>query len=164
MRAVARRARVNSALVYHYFGSKEGLFRESLRHMMRLPPSNLLDREHDGSDVGTAVVRMFLERWSGGPDSMAFRGLLRSASTRPKLAAILRGMIIQQVTPYLSAWRTLGDVERRVALIASALLGAGLVRFVVQLPGLASATTEEVAGWIGPTVTRYLRDPLRGEP
>ena len=161
MRAVAGRARVNSALVYHYFGSKDGLFRESLRHMMRPPPSSLAELAQDGGDVGTGVARIFLERWSGGDDSMAFRGLLRSASTSDEAASILSELIARLVTPYTAARKMVKDIDRRVALVASALLGAGLVRFVVELPGLASPTTEEVAGWIGPTITRYLQGTLQ---
>jgi TetR/AcrR family transcriptional regulator len=32
--AIAKRARVNKRMLYHYFGNKEGLFREILRRMM----------------------------------------------------------------------------------------------------------------------------------
>lgn len=160
IRAVARRARVNPALVYHYFGNKDGLFRESVRHMMRPPRIDSTVLDPGSSDIGKLVVRMFLDRWSGGQDSMAFRGLLRSASTSEKAATILRELIIQQVTPYAALGRSDRDAERRVALIASALMGAGLVRFVVRLPGLAVPSTRQVAEWIGPSLTRYLRDPL----
>ncbi len=128
--------------------------------MMRPPPKGLGELRRSGGDVGTEVVRMFLERWGRGNDSMAFRGLLRSASTSDEAAAILKGLIAQLVTPYASATKRVKHIDRRVALVASALLGAGFVRFVIQLPGLASPTNEDVAGWIGPTVTRYLRHPL----
>ena len=93
---------------------------------------------------------------------MAFRGLLRSASTSEKGSRILRGLIAQQITPLLSRVQTAREAEIRVALVASALMGAGLVRFVIRLPGLSAVSTEQVARWIGPSVTLYLRAPLRG--
>lgn len=159
IRAVAHRAGVNPALVYHYFESKDRLFRESVRHMMRPPPIDLsqLDRERD---VGTAIVEVFLDRWSGGSDSMAFRGVLRSASTSERAASILRELIAKQVTPYATLATRGPDSERRVALVASALMGAGLGRFVLQLPGLTTPSIQQLAAWIGPSVTRYLKESL----
>lgn len=159
IRAVAQRAGVNPALVYHYFGSKDRLFRESVRHMMRPPPIDLAP--FDGRrDVGSTIVEVFLDRWSGGRDSMAFRGVLRSASTSERAASILRELIAQQVTPFAAVAKRGPDPERRVALVASALMGAGLVRFVLRLPGLAAPSTRQVASWIGPSVTRYLKESL----
>lgn len=160
MRDVARRARVNSALVFHYFGSKDGLFRETLRTLVRPPDVDLRELTHVGGDVGTLIVRTFLDRWGGGTDSMAFQGLLRSATSRPRATEILRSVIIQQVTPFLPAGWSKHDSERRVALIASSLMGAGLVRFVVRLPGLVQPSADKVASWIGPTVTRYLNGDI----
>jgi TetR/AcrR family transcriptional regulator len=37
--AIAKRARVNKRMLYHYFGNKEGLFREILRRAMTEPDS-----------------------------------------------------------------------------------------------------------------------------
>lgn len=160
IRAVARRARVNPALVYHYFESKDDLFRESVRRMMKNAPIIVSGLQGRDDDIGKLVVKTFLDRWSEGPDSMAFRGLLRSASTSEKAAQILRDLIAQQITPLISRDKVSHEVERRVALVASALMGAGLIRFVIRLPELSAAPTEQVARWIGPSVTRYLREPL----
>jgi AcrR family transcriptional regulator len=160
IRALARRAGVNPALVYHYFQSKNNLFRECLRHTMRDPPDVASALKAGDDEIGTVVVRMFLDRLSGSPDSMAFRGLLRSTSTSEKAAKIFRDLIAQQITPLVSPDGASRDSDRRVALAASALMGAGLVRSVVRLPGLSLPSVEQVAKWIGPTLTRYLRDPL----
>ena len=159
IRAVARRARVNPALVYHYFRSKENLFRECVRPLIRPPPPGLVESLARDADAGTVLVRIFLERWAGGPGSMAFAGLLRSASASPKVAAILRELVARQITPFVSAQTRPEEAERRVSLLASALLGAALVRFVVGLPGFRKASLDDIARSIGPTVMRYLRDP-----
>lgn len=156
IRTIARSARVNPALVYHYFRSKEALFREGVLRAMGSPPMDFLPRGGSPEEIGTAVVRRFLERWSDPDDGLAFVGLLRSASTSAKAARILRELIGEMVTPYVSAVSGGTDVPRRVALIASTLLGVGLVRFVIGLPGLSSPSPEEIARWIGPTVGRYL--------
>lgn len=160
IRAIARRARVNPALVYHYFESKDSLFRESVRHIMRGAQAVASGLRGGDDEIGTLIVRTFLDRWSGGPDSMAFRGLLRSASTSEKASRILRDLIAQQVTPLISRDRRTGDPERRVALIASTLMGAGMIRFVIRMPALSTTSTDQVARWIGPCVTRYLQEPL----
>ena len=43
-----------------------------------------------------------------------------------------------------------------MALVASTLLGLGVIRYIVRLEPLASATNEELARWVGPVLLRYL--------
>lgn len=60
MRAVARDAGVDAALVVHYFGSKEGLLREALRpsHVAPIDFERLVSEDLDG--VGERLVSDFL--------------------------------------------------------------------------------------------------------
>jgi hypothetical protein len=51
-------------------------------------------------------------------------------------------------------------VEERAALVASQVIGLGMIRYVVQLEPLASADHATVVATIGPTLQHYLTGPL----
>src|SRR5207237_8231849 len=53
-----------------------------------------------------------------------------------------------------------GEREQRRALVASQLVGLAWARYLLRLEPLASASPDEVARWIGPTLDRYLRERL----
>ena len=49
--------------------------------------------------------------------------------------------------------------QLRATLAASTLIGMAMLRYVIKVEPLASARPAVVAGWLGPTVQRYLTDP-----
>ncbi len=51
------------------------------------------------------------------------------------------------------------DAELRVELAASHLAGLAFARYQLKLDPIASTAVEEVVGWVGPTVQRYLTGP-----
>ncbi len=160
MRAIATRAGTNPALTYHYFGNKARLFRETLSRMMRSPETAPLTTIKDPSKAARAIVKLFLARWENPGTSMAFSGLLRSALTNEKAAEALRSTIEQQITPQITARSGPRFANRRVALIASTLLGLGLSRYVLRLPGITDGSPDDIARWTVVTITHYLSAPL----
>lgn len=161
LRAIARRARVDPALVYHYFGDKDSLFTEAMRIQMRQPSTSEMPASPSPGLRAESVVRIFLERWGGDGQTEPFLALLRSASTNAKAAALLRRLLKEQVTPNVVHAVGEQDAELRMSLIASALLGLGVVRYLVRLDPLASASNEDIARWVGPVIVRYLNEPVR---
>ncbi len=160
VRAIALRARTNPALTYHYFGSKEGLFLETLRHMMRSPEKAPLVTIRDSSEAARAIVELFLGRWGNPGTSVAFAGLLRSALTNEKAAEALRSTIEQQITPQIIARSGHRFATRRIALIASTLLGLGLSRYVLRMSGISDASPDDVARWTAAAIAHYLSAPM----
>lgn len=161
LRAIAHQAGVDPALVYHYFVDKESLFTGAMRIQMRQPSESEMPQSSSQAIRAESVVRIFLERWGGDGRTEPFLALLRSASTNPKAAALLRRLLKEQVTP--NVVRAVGeqDAELRMSLIASTLLGLGVIRYLLRLDPLASASSEDIARWVGPSLVRYLNDPLR---
>jgi hypothetical protein len=47
----------------------------------------------------------------------------------------------------------------RASLAATQLVGLAMLRYVVKVEPLASASSDQVAAWIGPTLQRYFTDP-----
>ena len=111
----------------------------------------------DRDALGAAVVRMALRVWDG-PARHGGLALLRSAVGNEWTARLLREFLVSKVLRRVVA--TLGfDADERAArasLVASQLIGMVMVRYVLRLEPLASASPESVVAALGPTVQRYL--------
>jgi AcrR family transcriptional regulator len=160
MRAVGTRAGVDPALIYHYFGAKDGLLAAVVE-----PPVDLASvlaglADHPGA-AGEEIVRRVVGLWENNPDlRKRMLAMLRTALSHEHAARLLRDM--------LSSWLLggLGDVlaedrrELRAALVGAQMGGLMLARYLLRVPGAAAASPEDLALAIGPTVQRYLTGPL----
>lgn len=159
VRAIAADARVDPALVLHYFGSKQDLFRAAvdfpLDPAVAIPP--LLEPGVDG--LGERLVRFFLETWDS-PAGRPLLALIRSAVATDDAAALLREFVSREVLGRVARTLELDEPRLRASLAASQLIGLAMVRYVVRLEPLATARPDDIAAWLGPTVQRYLSDPL----
>jgi hypothetical protein len=52
------------------------------------------------------------------------------------------------------------EVPTRAGMIASQMLGLALCRYVLRLPSVAALDHEHLVAWLGPTVQRYLFEPV----
>jgi len=52
------------------------------------------------------------------------------------------------------------DADRRSALVMTQMAGLAFTRYFLQLPEVVALTPEELAAAIGPTIQRYLVEPL----
>ncbi len=160
IRGIARAAGVDPALVHRFYGTKEALFTAALE--LPVDPAvvlqALLDEGLDG--LGERVVRTFLGVWDATPGQGPMLALLRSAVTDETAAAMLREFLGRVLlTPLAQA--SGGDrPELRADLVASQMVGLAVARYVVRLEPLASATPEELAPVLGPTLDRYLTGAL----
>jgi AcrR family transcriptional regulator len=155
MRAVAARAGVDPALIYHYFGDKDGLLFAALQ-----PPvdeATVFAGLADAARTGEELVRRLISLWEERPeirDQMA--AILRTGLSHDHASRLLRDILSSFI---LAA---LGDVladdrrELRVALIGSQLGGLMLARYILEVPGAAAASPDDLVQAVGPTVQRYL--------
>jgi AcrR family transcriptional regulator len=157
IRQIATGAGVDPALVHHYFGNKEQLFLESVqvpfdpREVVPL----ILGGERDA--IGERMIRTFLMVWDS-PRGATAVALLRSAVTNEWSARMLREFVVTQVLR--RAVKELGlespDGPLRASLVASQILGLATARYILKVEPLASATPDQVAAAIGPTIQRYI--------
>ena len=158
-RAIAAAAGVDPALVVHFFGSKEKLFRE----MMQLPPAvaegllHIADgpRKELGRRLATLIV-MGLENPATRPIVL---GRIRSASSHPEAAALVRENLAHDMARLTSAI-TEDRADERAVLIGTVLVGVAIARYVVQVEPLASMQAAKVIELIAPTLQLYLTEPL----
>jgi AcrR family transcriptional regulator len=162
IRGIAASARVDGALVMHFFGSKEHLFVEAMRFPQD-PADFVPVLVGPGvAGLGERLVAFFLDLWDG-PNGGQFIALVRSVSTNEKAAEMMRQFIAKEVLARVVA--ALGkDVPKdRVALAASHLVGLALMRYIIKLEPIASADARALAREVGPVIQHYFtaRSPAR---
>jgi len=159
LRAIARDAHVDPSMVLYLFGSKEELFRESLRLIIdpEVLVAALTGATDDEPDIGTRMVRTYLRIWETPDTAATVRAMLQSANSNSHAHDAFRGFMQNYVLTAVSGVLGGGEQARlRATLAASQLVGTALLRYVIEVPPLATLPVEEVVALIAPTVTRYL--------
>jgi AcrR family transcriptional regulator len=164
IRGVARRAGVDPALVYHYFGDKAGLF-VACQELPADPRQVQRQAREGGGLDGARIAERFLAQWEHDPDDpgRAFVTLTQAVSSAPEVARAVREFLTERVWARVPAGN--GEAAARTtALVSSTLLGAAWARYVIRMEPFASATRAEVAAWIGPTIEAYITGRLGTTP
>jgi AcrR family transcriptional regulator len=157
IRRIASAARVDPALVLHYFGSKDGLFSAA----MDFPRPDTVIPQVFGpgtQGLGERVATFFLALWESEAGG-ALLSLLRSLHTSEKAAVMMREFISSELLARVAPTLSGRDRELRATLAVSHLLGVAVLRYVVKLEPIASAPTATLARRIGATIQRYFDPP-----
>ncbi|MGW5050182.1 TetR/AcrR family transcriptional regulator [Actinokineospora sp. NPDC004072] len=161
VRAIARRAGVDPAMVNHWFGGKEALFAEAVLHLPFNPQAIIAEiLKGDRDRIGERIIRAFLTNWDAQGGGV-FAAMLRSVSAHERVARALREFFVHQVFGQLLT--KFGDVETaelRANLVASQMIGLGVVRYVARFDQAATADVETLVAAVGPTIQRYLTGPI----
>lgn len=163
VRQIAAEAGVDPALVHHYFGTKDGLFRAALE--IPIEPAVLLDEVFaEGVDQAPErLVRMFLRVWDDPHTGAAMASFLRTAVSTEESAAMARQFFGEAVLKAAAARLVHLDpdeVETRVSLVLSQMLGLVMARRIIRAEPLAGLPAEQLVALVTPTVARYLLDDL----
>jgi AcrR family transcriptional regulator len=161
IRKIAADAGVDPALVLHYFGNKADLFAAAVD--LPVPPSGPLAvlASADPARLGEAILRTVLTIWEVPERLAAWLGLIRSAASDERAARMLREFLTSTILGPVADALDVADADRRVALVASQVVGLGIARYVVALEPLATASSDELLTTIGPVLQHYLTGDLR---
>ena len=159
LREIAAGAGVDPALIPHYFGSKEGVFLAAVE--FPVDPSLFIPRllEPGVEGLGERLVTFFLETWDS-PAGSSLLALIRSVVSSDLAAELLREFVTREVLGRLAVAIQLDQPQLRASLVATQLVGLAMLRYVIKVEALKSASREELAGWIGPSIQRYLTEPV----
>jgi AcrR family transcriptional regulator len=155
IRAVAASAGVNSALVHHYFGTKDRLFVAALN--LPLNPAEAIENLVSAGpreQFAERFVRFFVAVWRDPVTGQPLQAVLRSAAGTEQGAAMVRNLVEGVLLDRAAA--ALGVPKLRVAVALSHLLGLVLAATIVRIEPLASATEDELVELIAPAIERYL--------
>ena len=156
IRGIARRAKVDPALVHHYFDGKAALFAESVRAPVR--PDKLVAEALDGPRelIGERLVRALLTTLEHEPARTRAIQLVRTALGHDFAARMLREFILREIFQRVAVSLEVSDAELRATLAASQLVGLMVVRFGIRAEPLASEPVEDVVARVGPVLTWHL--------
>jgi AcrR family transcriptional regulator len=166
LRRVAREAKVDPALVHHYFGGKDELFGAAVS--LPADPGDLLAVLDPAVPEGRGelVAHAVLALWEGPQQHVlaAFaRATIGSASRTRLLRDVVRRRILARVAEGLPCDGA--ERELRAGLAATQVVGFVLVRYVVRLEPIASLTVREAEAYLAPALERHLTGtlpPVRG--
>ena len=158
IRGVAADAGVDAALVVHFFGSKEQLFRAAVS--WPFDPAELAPQllGPGATGLGERLARAFLTMWDDPETSPRLLALLRSAMTNERFARLLREFVVTQLFRHLMEVVEGPDRELREELAAAHPLGIAILRVVLRVEPLASASIDQLVAQVGPTLDRYLQE------
>ena len=159
MRAVGSGAGVDAALVHHYFGSKDDLFLAALE--LPIDPRTALAPVVEGGrdGAGERLLRVFVGVWDDERHQPALLALVRGLA-EPAGQRLLRDGVLQMVLGPVGRGLGVDDPERRMALVASQMVGLVIPRYLLRVEPLASMGADEVVATYAPTLQRYLTGPL----
>ncbi|WP_433329712.1 TetR family transcriptional regulator [Spirillospora sp. CA-294931] len=154
LRAIARDAGVDPALVHHFFGSKEGVFVAAVK--FPIEPAELLPRimAAPREKLGETVVRTFTEIWSDDGNRERVLNLLSSAMTNESAAMVFREFISEALFARAAEIHDIPLV--RLDAAAGHMVGVMIFRYVLKIEPIASLSEDELVELIAPALQQYL--------
>ena len=163
LRAIARLAEVDPALVHHYFDGKAALFVEAMS--IPVNPVFLIDAILAGprEGVGERLAATFFDIWDSPPGRERLVALIRSAVSQEDAARMLREFLTREVFAKVALSMDVPRPHLRAGLAAAQMIGVAMMRYVIGFEPVVGASTGEIVALVGPTLQRYLADPDPGD-
>lgn len=156
IRGIAGAAGVDPALVLHFFGTKENLFREAVAWPFDPSALDAVILGDGRGGLGERLARVFLQQWDDPATRRSLLAVLRGALTHEESATLLRRFLRDLLLRRLADVLEGSDQTLRVELAAAHLLGVAIVRHLLQLEPLASTPAADLAARLGPALDREL--------
>jgi AcrR family transcriptional regulator len=162
IRAIAKDAGVDPALVHHYYGTKTQLFAAAIH--IPIDPMEVIGplREVPVEQLGSVLPSILLSLW----DSEMGKGFI--AELRSLLAGnevtLIRSFLQEVITAEVGSRvdNPPGSGHIRVQFVASQLVGVVMARYILELDPFKSLPVEQIAETIAPNLQRYLTGELPG--
>jgi AcrR family transcriptional regulator len=160
IRAVARAADVDPALVYHYFGSKEGLLDAATNPPQRWLENVATTWATPVSQLGSALLRLMLGAWADDEIGPVLRAVLQTAAHEPSTREKLRRVVEGQLMGVSQLGADEADRLKRSGLISSQIMGLAMMRYIWHIEPLASLNDDEIVAAVAPNLQRYVDGDL----
>ncbi|MEW2396238.1 TetR family transcriptional regulator [Streptomyces sp. NPDC046862] len=160
VRGIAKAAGVDSALVHHYFGTKEQVFEAAVEvafSPVLVVREAVVEGPLDG--VGERMTRAIFGLWENPATRTPLLAIVRSAVNNEAAAAVFRRLVSSQLLYRIARKLDLPDAELRAELAAAQLVGTAMLRYVIKVEPLASADPEQIIARVAPVVQAHLTRP-----
>lgn len=160
LRAVAREAGVDPALVRYYFDGKADLLEACLA-----PPPGYLEGIARAAALpldqrAEAFVRHLIGAWERPESAEILRSMILTAAHEPVALDRLRAVFSRGVLGAVAEHLDPAEQWLRAGLAATQLVGLSMIRYVWRLDPVASLPPDQVVALVAPTVQRYLSGTL----
>lgn len=164
MRGIARAADVDAALVVHFFGSKDGLFKAVLAAGVN--PMRRIARFAEGSDegLGDRLIRHYLDVWESPETAARMTTVLRAIASSASALELLKGFIGEALLGPLTGRVNADEAPLRATLCGAHLAGLSLTRYILKVEPIASLDPDRLAAVVGPCLQHYLSGELGAPP
>jgi AcrR family transcriptional regulator len=162
IRAIAKDAGVDPALVHHYFGTKTQLFAAAIH--IPIDPMQVIGplREVPVDQLGHVLPQILLQLWDSelGKGFIATLRSILAGSEASLIRSFLQEVIAVEVGNRVD--NPPGSGRLRVQYVASQLVGVVMARYILELEPFKSLPVEQIAETIAPNLQRYLTGELPG--
>jgi AcrR family transcriptional regulator len=160
LRAIARAAEVDPALIHHYFASKAELFSEAVLALPLPEPTQMVAQILDGPSegVGRRAAEALAETWEIPQARDRFTAMLKASVSEPGVHRPLTEFLAKEI--YTKVAETLGhrDAPARGQLAVSTIAGFVLGRDILQLPALTRLSRSALIAALGRQLQAALVD------
>jgi AcrR family transcriptional regulator len=155
VRAVAAKAGVDPAMVFYFFGTKQGLFGATVDMSAQMPQAleSVFTGGLDG--FGERVVRTLVENLDKS-DRTPLAMLTQSAPGHDQTETLLREFIDREITGRLATLLGTPDAALRAGMVNVQILGLTAARYIVRIEPIASAPVDELVALFSPIVQQCL--------
>jgi AcrR family transcriptional regulator len=155
LRAIAREAGVDVALIGHFFGSKAGLFVAAVDWPFDPQAAVATMLAGPRREVGRRIAGVFFGHWHVPDKRGPILALFQAAITDATAGALLSEFFTDEIfTPLLTELKV-DRVPLRAGLISSQLQGLVFSRYVLHLMPVEDIDDATVIAAVAPTLQRY---------
>lgn len=160
MRAIASEARVDPALIHHFFTSKEGVFSAAIKDFFKVDQIVEEVLQPDGAGVGYRLISSFMGLWDRPETQDPILAVVRSATSYEAAVQLFGDCVVRQVISRIVEQTASSHQSLRTTLIGAEIVGLIMMRYVFKIEPLDSAPNDVIALTIGRTIDRYLTEDL----
>lgn len=161
MRDVATLAGVDPALIVYFFKTKQQLFIEAILPVYepRQDVPKLLSG--DKSTLGRRLATYLVNYLENPKSRNVVISLVRASLSEPEAAKIFKKLFVDRTGDMLAGVEGIDRPELRANLAGTQYMGLVLLRYIMKIEPLASASKEAMVDYIAPTLQRYITGNLR---
>lgn len=163
LRAIAQAAGVDTALIHHYFASKEGMFAAAIEESFD-SGRFLTDVGDSPARIATSIVTRYFDLWESAESQQPLMAIMRSAIENDRARQILLNFMSNEIYDVLAPILGQDEARLRISFVGSQLLGAAMLRYIIRLEPLASMDCAQLVAVLSTTVERYIGEDLPSRP
>lgn len=156
IRAVAKEADVDPALVMHYFKNKDGLFDAVIADLKMLPAQLGASTDLRG------FIANYLRLWESEDMGPRLRAVVRGGISSSHASAILRESIMDSFvtalleTEFAQSTISEGNLLGKIAYLGPILIGTAIARYVVEVPLMTEKSIDDIVEDMYPAIETLL--------